>query len=1028
MQFLRLFLVCALIAASAAAETPESAARRFLALAYDGHFDALPKAPDARTERFERQVRNTLRVRCIRADQVATYVVAGAPERATVHADVGMAKRDPRNASPAWSAVEIVPLRLELVRDRERWLVSEVQNRDEEWAEQLLARSGDERERLLRQHPERLSKGLARAVYARAMAYLNSDQIAQAPDAAELARRIAVESGDRGGEALALGAAANATIYNPVKSEPSIHIRLAAEGLAIAQSAGDPDVLARAWYDRGRNHPSTRFKTAPGPQPIECYQNAIRLGERAEDPTIVLRTLYSLANLAANAQSDYLTARRYIDRGLDLAREVDDQNGQWGLESILATIYFNQGDRERGLFHHARATELAEKLHAFGYPSLLLRSAYVLVEDGQYEKASRLFARALIRNEKGFTSAIGTVTGSALANAVRALAIIEAVRGNLSEAECLVRESVLTQSVSREAYLFELAPYHAARGGHAKALALSLASLAGVGLYSHQQVAALVAASRAYHGLGDIERGLDMALEAIAVREAVDTRIAGNEQQRALASRATSECYELAAELTLERGDPIRALAFLERGRARVLTDILDNGRPGAMAEADAALQQRLTELDGDVVRVSAALDEANIAGRKSAAAALAAELGRARDLRASFADGLQARDGRQRATRRRVDPDGIVELAKRLPARTVALEYFVAEHELHIFVVAGNAAGGHRIIARTKRIERKALESSVRALVDRLAGNDLRVEAAAREVYRLLIEPVEGDIAGADALLIVPDGFLWRVPYAALVDRRGRFLLQRVATVYAPSLTTFAAMIDSGRSRKAQPASLLAVGNPTFDPSATRAAASYYRDTTLGPLPDAEREVDAVRALYDRQHSLVLKRDQATEARTKTALAGATIAHFATHAILDDGNPMYSRLMLARDGHEAEDGWLESWEVARLSLKADLVVLSACETGRGRVGGGEGVIGLSWAFFLAGAHSILATEWKVASDSTTELMIAFHRALRGAASNPALHEAQSLRKAQLRLLGDAKTRHPFHWAPFVLLGDPASR
>jgi len=1009
-------MIWGLTASLALADTPETAARQFLARVYDGRFDDLPKTGNARTEHFERQVRNTLRVRCIRADQVAVSVLAADPDRATIHAEVGVSKTDPQIVPLAWSALEIVPLRVELVRAGERWLVSEIRNRDEEWAEQLLARTCEEREQMLRQHPDRLSRGLVRAVYARAMAYLSSTTFAQAPDAAELARRIAVQIGDRGGEALALGAAANAAVNNPPANEPYAHMRLAAESLALAQSVGDPELLARAWYDRGRNNPWSRWKPGSGPTTAEHYQIALRLAERAEDPTLLIRPLYSLANLAANAESDYLSARRYIDRGLELAREVGDVNLQSSLEGVLATVYFNQGDRERALFHHEHAMELAEKVQAFGYPSMVLRSAVALVEDKQFDKAGRAFARILTRNEKGFTSTVGMVTASALAVTVRAMAVMEAERGNLSEAECMVRESVLMHNARPDAYLFELAPYHSARGQHATALALSLSSLAGNGLYAHQRVAAAVAASRAYRGLGDVDRALAMALEAIEVREALDARIAGGERQRAFASGATSECYELAAELVLERGDSLRALAFLERGRARVLTDILDNGRPDAMAAADAALRQRQTELDRAVAQAGAALDQARSAGKKRAAA----ELRRVRDLRASFADGLQARAERQGATRRRVDPDGIAALAKRLPSRTVALEYFVADHELHIFAIAGN-----RVVARTKRIERKELERGIRDLVARLAGNDLRFATAAREVYRLLIEPVERDIAGAGTLLVVPDDFLWRVPFAALVDGGGRFLVQQVATVYAPSLTVFDAMIDAEKHRKAEPPSLFAVGNPTFDPGAAPVTASFYRDTTLGPLPDAEREVDAVSALYDRRHSLVLKRGQATEGRTKAALADATIAHFATHAILDNGNPMYSRLMLARHGESSEDGWLESWEVARLSLKADLVVLSACETGRGRVGGGEGVIGLSWAFFLAGAHSILATEWKVASDSTAELMIAFHGALRAPARNPPLHKAQSLRKAQLQLLGHAKTEHPFYWAPFVLMGDP---
>jgi CHAT domain-containing protein len=113
---------------------------------------------------------------------------------------------------------------------------------------------------------------------------------------------------------------------------------------------------------------------------------------------------------------------------------------------------------------------------------------------------------------------------------------------------------------------------------------------------------------------------------------------------------------------------------------------------------------------------------------------------------------------------------------------------------------------------------------------------------------------------------------------------------------------------------------------------------------------------------------------------------------------------------------------------VALLDLNADLVVLAACETARGGAGGGEGVVGLSWSFFLAGASSTLASQWKVASDSTAHFMIDFHRALRAPAADPALHKAQALRDAQLQSIRKKETAHPFHWAAFVLLGDPSVR
>jgi CHAT domain-containing protein len=1035
----RLAVVCLILLSSALpafGQSAETVVRRFLALAYDGRFDELPKAPAARTERFERQVRNILRVRCIRTENVAVSNVEQRAEQATLRADVAMAKRDPLGSAD-WSAVEIVPLRFELVRQGDSWLIAEVRNRDEEHAERVLQVSGEERERLLREEPEHLSKGLARALYARALAHLNAGEFKQAADASAMARQVAVEAGDRGGEALALGAAT-------YTASPKDLERLSQESLAIAQALGDPDVLARAWYDRGRsirNPSGGGASTAAADDPLECYRKARRLAERAEDPTILIRVLYTLANGAANGQADALSARRYLDEGLAIAQEVGDLTGEMGLEMVLSSVYFHQDDLERGLFHHTRATELAEKTHSVAYPTLLARWGCLLVDQGRYDEARAMFARVVVRNESGAaTGAMKWMPERHLASALRGMAVIEAHDGHFDEAECLSREAGLHDGHDPEQYLYELAPHYASRGNDAGALAVSLASLGRDGLLEVQRAGALLAAGRAWRNMGDVERGLAAAFEAIDIREALDAKTAGDEQQQTFAASLTSECYELAAELTLSGGEPAEALALLERGRARVLTGILDHGRPGSAAEMAANVREQQAALDGEVARIRTESDRAEAAGQPTSGQT--ERLNRARAVRESFLDGVRARSERREAVRRQIDAAGVAALAARLPPRTVAVEYFIGEHELQIFVLGG-VLGGKGVAVRMKRVERSVLEERVSVFLERLASSDLRVEAAGRELYSLLVEPIERDIAGAEGLLVVPDDSLWRVSFAALVDRRARFLVESKAIFYAPSLTAWASISDAHRRAKPRPVSLLAIANPTLDPIARKVAASFYRSATLGPLPDAEHEVNALRTLYDPRQSLVLEREQATEARTKTALHDASVVHFATHAILDDANPMYSRLMLARDADAAEDGWLESWEVARLDLSADLVVLSACETARGSVGGGagevglsmsyyrgggEGVVGLASSFFLAGASSTLATQWKVASDSTARFMVAFHRAFRASALNPALHKAQAVREAQLQCIRDKRTSHPFHWAPFVLLGDPSVR
>jgi CHAT domain-containing protein len=129
----------------------------------------------------------------------------------------------------------------------------------------------------------------------------------------------------------------------------------------------------------------------------------------------------------------------------------------------------------------------------------------------------------------------------------------------------------------------------------------------------------------------------------------------------------------------------------------------------------------------------------------------------------------------------------------------------------------------------------------------------------------------------------------------------------------------------------------------------------------------------------------------------------------------------MYSHLVLAQDEKNPnEDGLLEAWELKDLDLKADMVILSACDTARGRVSAGEGMIGMTWAAFIAGAPTTVASQWKVESSSTTELMLEFHRQL----LSGKVSKAEALRRAQLKLMRNPKYKHPSYWAAWVIVGD----
>jgi CHAT domain-containing protein len=192
----------------------------------------------------------------------------------------------------------------------------------------------------------------------------------------------------------------------------------------------------------------------------------------------------------------------------------------------------------------------------------------------------------------------------------------------------------------------------------------------------------------------------------------------------------------------------------------------------------------------------------------------------------------------------------------------------------------------------------------------------------------------------------------------------------------------------------------------------------------TAGALPDAEAQVRTIARLYGQAESAVYWGPEASERRVKEDAGQYRILHFATHGVLDDRRPLYSYVALAPTERGPEDGLLEARELLEMDLRAELVVLSACETGRGRFAPGEGIVGMTWAAFVAGSPATVASLWRVDAASTRTLMEHFHRGL-ARAHGPRLPAAHALREAALATMRDSRYRHPFYWAGFVMVGDP---
>ncbi len=303
-------------------------------------------------------------------------------------------------------------------------------------------------------------------------------------------------------------------------------------------------------------------------------------------------------------------------------------------------------------------------------------------------------------------------------------------------------------------------------------------------------------------------------------------------------------------------------------------------------------------------------------------------------------------------------------------------------------------------------------------------------------ELFALLLGPLAQGLEPGQRLVIAPDGLLYYLPFETLRHRR-HYLIEDHEISYAPSASVLKLLQQaSEKHQNAAQMELLAFGDPAFGPSATGKSGQPGRSQLGGVmgrlwgngndrvpvLPRTRAEILAISKLFPpEQRSIFLGRQATEEAVKREPLNRYRRIHFATHSLIDERFPARSGVLLTLDANPTEDGFLDAGEIAELKLDCELVVLSACQTGRGQLVSGEGLVGLARAFLYAGARAIAVSLWNVSDLSTEHLMTDFYRHL-------AAHEnaATALRQAKLKMLRSRQAaRHPYYWAPFVLVGHP---
>ena len=754
---------------------------------------------------------------------------------------------------------------------------------------------------------------------------------------------------------------------------------------------------------------------------IGLYLRALELrtatGERFDEALVAHNLAAAYWDVAAND-----LALQYYTRALHIREELKDSIGLGYTHYGIALVHWTWGDAAEALASYDRALALwREQNNIAGQADVLNATGLALMSLGEKDRAEDRYRQALplwakakhavgegyTRSNLGMLYLAGGHAYSAGVEYARALELLTAAQDRRGIA--YVRHNLGDVSVARGEFVDALAHYGASLAlkrmvDDKYGIALTLTRLARAELATFQTDAALATAtnalslhreaanrtgetatlallSRIATARGDAAAAERYSAEAVELSERTRAAISSDELRTSYFA-TQRELYAQLISLRMAAGKHGEALETSEHSRARVLLDAVADVRPAnhpLLRETErlirAAVQRRNTKAANELLHRWSELAAGLRAGGRSAAP----------------------------------EPAGLREIRRKLLGPGAALlEYFAGDREGYAWLVTPTQLYTAKLPARTAlehmvRDYRRALTARAQspasetadARAARIAFADKQLSATARALSNALLTPFARHLT-ARRLLVVPDGPLHQIPFAALPVAEGA-IIDRAEVVTLPSASL---AIELRGKAPARATGLTVVAGPAFN-------------SAWAPLPMTEFEGQAIARLAPGARQL------GGTAATRAALLkppslDARILHLATHARAESEHPALSRIALA-GGDE-----LTLADIYGLPLRSRLVVLSGCETALGRQVAGEGPVGLARAFFYAGAHTVVASLWNVQDRATAELMRRFYEAhlQRG------LPPAAALRGAQLALRNDARWSHAYYWAPFLAAGD----
>ncbi|GAB4297244.1 MAG: CHAT domain-containing protein [Oscillatoriaceae cyanobacterium] len=751
---------------------------------------------------------------------------------------------------------------------------------------------------------------------------------------------------------------------------------------------------------------------------FDAYNQALSLWEEVGYLTGKAETINNIGLLYAQL-GEYHQALSYYQKALEIVQTVENIQG-------IANTYNNMGSAYSELFaekpqwseaaleSYSSALTLAEKigdrrLIAATLNNIGFMRAKMATERGQWEAALTTYEQALpawrqlgdLRSEAATLNNIGFVYGQL---------------GNESQALQYYNEALKLRRKVGD------------KGGSA----LTLYRIA-----------------ETEKNRGQLTGAIKTIEEALAIIEDLRTNI-NSTDLRASFLASKQDYYELYINLLMqlheaepEAGYDARALGVSERARARSLLDILAeakaeirNGANPELLEQERQLQQQLAAAQKRLLDQFSSATADTRAALQSDVDELVVQYrvlqGQIRETSPRYAALKYPQTLSLKAIQEQV-----------LDENTILLEYFLGAERSTVWVVSKTGLASYSLPSRAE------IESAARDFRDILLqplrrNSPKQVAARARLLSNLILAPFARELADGKRLLIVADGALQYVPFAALSAplKEGEEYVPLVIEreiVSAASASTIAELRSATAGRPLAPKTLAVLADPVFDKEDDRLDQLQDRDIAAATNLELERALNVGFSLprlpytqQEAQQILNLVSDRDTqgvfgfranlETATSKELGQYRIIHFATHGLLNAVNPELSGLIMSfwDETGKPIDGFLPMYEIFNLNLPAELVVLSACQTGLGKKVRGEGLVGLTRSFMYAGAARVMVSLWSVDDEGTAELMVNFYRGIltRG------LSAPAALRAAQIQMWQQEQWRNPYYWAAFNLQGE----